>query len=167
MSVTLSNREAEIMAVLWEQGPSTVTEVKDKLSDQLAYTTVLTILRNLEAKEYVGHEADGRAHRYFPRDRAAGGTQERDPALGGKLFQGSADLLLTQLVADRKLSEDQVRRIREILDEKPARRNHDCRVAGLCARRRAARQRRRVDRRADRDACGVCSAAGSGSRRCY
>jgi hypothetical protein len=39
--------------------------------------------------------------------------------LAGKLFQGSADLLLTQLVSDRKLSDDQVRRIREILDEGP------------------------------------------------
>ena len=39
--------------------------------------------------------------------------------LAGKLFQGSAELLLAQLVSDRRLSEDQVRRIREILDEKP------------------------------------------------
>jgi len=69
MSVSLSNREAEIMAVLWEQGACTVAEVKEKLSDPLAYTTVLTILRNLEAKEYVGHEPDGRAHRYFARVR--------------------------------------------------------------------------------------------------
>ena len=120
MSVSLSNREAEIMAVLWEQGAATVTEVKDKLSDPLAYTTVLTILRNLEAKEYVGHEPEGRAHRYFPRVRQQAARKSAIRHLASKLFQGSADLLLTQLVADRKLSDDQVRRIREILDEKPA-----------------------------------------------
>ena len=120
MSVSLSNREAEIMAVLWEQGASTVAEVKDKLSDPLAYTTVLTILRNLEAKEYVGHQPDGRAHRYFARVRLQSARKSAIRHLAGKLFQGSADLLLTQLVSDRKLSEDQVRRIREILEEKPS-----------------------------------------------
>jgi len=120
MSVTLSNREAEIMAILWEQGASTVTEVKDRLSDPLAYTTVLTILRNLEAKEYVGHEPDGRAHRYFARVRQQAARKSAIRHLASKLFKGSADLLLTQLVADRRLSADQVRRIREILDEKPA-----------------------------------------------
>ena len=119
MSVTLSNREAEIMAVLWEQGPCTVAEVRQKLSDDLAYTTVLTILRNLEAKGYVGHEAEGRAHRYAPRIKQQAARKSAIRHLAGKLFQGSSDLLLTQLVSDRKLSEDQVRRIREILEEKP------------------------------------------------
>lgn len=117
MSVTLANREAEIMDVLWEQGPSTVAEVRQKLSVELAYTTVLTILRNLEAKGYVGHQAEGRAHRYFPRIKQQAARKSAIRHLAGKLFQGSADLLLTQLVADRRLSEDQVRRIREILDE--------------------------------------------------
>jgi BlaI family transcriptional regulator, penicillinase repressor len=119
VSVSLSNREAEIMAVLWEQGASTVTEVKDKLSDELAYTTVLTILRNLEAKGYVGHAAEGRAHRYCARIKQQVARKSAIRHLAGKLFQGSAELLLAQLVSDRKLSEDQVRRIREILDEKP------------------------------------------------
>ncbi len=118
MSVSLSNREAEIMAVLWQE-PATVAEVKDKLSDELAYTTVLTILRNLEAKGYVGHEAEGRAHRYFPKIRQQVARKSAIRHLAGKLFQGSAELLLAQLVSDRKLSDDQVRRIREILDERP------------------------------------------------
>jgi predicted transcriptional regulator len=118
MSVSLSNREAEIMAVLWQK-PATVAEVKAKLSDELAYTTVLTIIRNLEAKGYVGHEAEGRAHRYFPKIRQQVARKSAIRHLAGKLFQGSAELLLAQLVSDRKLSDDQVRRIREILDEKP------------------------------------------------
>jgi BlaI family transcriptional regulator, penicillinase repressor len=121
VSVTLANREAEIMDVLWEQGPSTVAEVRQKLSVELAYTTVLTILRNLEAKGYVGHESEGRAHRYFPRIKQQAARKSAIRHLAGKLFQGSADLLLTQLVADRRLSEDQVRRIREILDEEKPR----------------------------------------------
>jgi BlaI family penicillinase repressor len=64
MEITFTDREASLMEVLWEQGPSTVAEVREHLADRLAYTTVLTILRNLESKGYVTHDEDGRAHRY-------------------------------------------------------------------------------------------------------
>jgi BlaI family penicillinase repressor len=63
MQINLTDREAELMDVLWEHGPSTVAEVRAKLADELAYTTVLTMLRTLETKGYVRHEAEGRAHR--------------------------------------------------------------------------------------------------------
>ena len=55
------------MTWLWANGSGTVSEVKDGLGDPLAYTTVLTILRNLEAKGFLTREDEGRAHRYFPR----------------------------------------------------------------------------------------------------
>jgi predicted transcriptional regulator len=119
MSISLANREAEIMAVLWDHGPSTVSDVRERLSDELAYTTVLTILRNLEAKDYVGHEAEVRAHRFFAKVQRQAARKNAIRHLATKLFEGSSDLLLTQLVSDRKLSEDQVKRIREILSEKP------------------------------------------------
>ena len=53
------------MGVLWSAGSATVAEVRDRLPADLAYTTVLTILRNLEAKGFVRHEGEGKAHRYF------------------------------------------------------------------------------------------------------
>ena len=62
--IYLTDREADVMQVLWDHGPSVVNEVKDKLADELAYTTVLTILRTLETKGYVKHEEEGRVHRY-------------------------------------------------------------------------------------------------------
>lgn len=119
MAVSLSNREADVMALLWELGPSTVTEVRAKLKDELAYTTVLTILRNLEAKGYVTHLTEGRAHRFSAAVRQSTARKSALRHLTAKLFQSSSDLLLTHLVSDHKLSEDQVRRIRKILDEKP------------------------------------------------
>lgn len=114
--VVFTDRELDIMAVLWERGPSTVAEVRDHLSDRLAYTTVLTILRTLEGKGHVGHEEEGRAHRYHPRvdrDRAQVSALQR---LTRKLFSGSTELLLTQLVSDRHLSEEELQRMRELLD---------------------------------------------------
>ena len=116
--VVFTDRELDIMAVLWERGPSTVAGVKDHLSDRLAYTTVLTILRTLEEKGHVGHEEEGRAYRYHARverDEAQGSALDR---LTRKLFSGSTELLLTHLVEDRDLGEDELQRIRQMLDER-------------------------------------------------
>ena len=59
-----TDRELDIMAVLWEHGPSTVADVRARIPIELAYTTVLTILRTLEEKGHVGHESEGRAERH-------------------------------------------------------------------------------------------------------
>lgn len=115
MKIVLADREAEVMEVLWTHGPSTVAEVRDHLKDNLAYTTVLTILRNLEGKGYLGHNEEGRAHRYLPLilREAAQRSALRD--LATKLFSGSSSLLLTQLVRDEDLTEKDLERIRRLL----------------------------------------------------
>lgn len=118
MDIYFTDREADIMQVLWQRGPSTVAEVREGLSDELAYTTVLTMLRTLEQKEYVGHEEEGRTHRYFAAVDQESARKSALQHLTGKLFQGSSELLLTQLVSDQKLSKDQIGRIRKLLDEK-------------------------------------------------
>ena len=113
--IHLTDREADIMQVLWEHGPSVVNEVKDKLADDLAYTTVLTILRTLEQKGYVRHEEEGRVHRYSAAVKREAARKSALQHLTGKLFQGSAELLFTHLVSDRKLSKDQIQRMRDLL----------------------------------------------------
>ena len=118
MSLRLSDRELDVMAVLWARGSGTVAEVREALPDPLAYTTVLTVLRTLEEKGFVGHEEEGKAHRYLPlvaRERAGRSALTR---MVDKLFDGSPELLLTQLVSDRKLSPEDIRRLRKILDQR-------------------------------------------------
>ena len=117
--IYLTDREADVMRVLWEHGPSVVNEVKDQLHDELAYTTVLTILRTLEQKGYVGHEEEGRVHRYFAAVKEEAARKSALQHLTGKLFKGSAELLFTHLVADRKLSKDQIQRMRDLLAQNP------------------------------------------------
>ena len=113
--IYLTDREADVMQVLWEHGPSVVNEVKEKLADDLAYTTVLTILRTLEQKGYVRHEEEGRVHRYFAAVKEDAARKSALQHLTGKLFKGSAELLFTHLVSDKKLSADQIQRMRELL----------------------------------------------------
>ena len=109
--VTLGDRELDVMAVLWEIGSGTVGEVRDRLDADLAYTTILTILRNLEAKQYVTHKEEGRAHRYFP--RVAEQTAQRNAVtrVVNALFHGSHEQLLAQLVEDKALSAEELRRL--------------------------------------------------------
>lgn len=116
MQVVLADREAEVMNALWEHGPSTVAEVRGRLSDDLAYTTVLTVLRKLESKGYVGHAEEGRAHRYraLVSRKAAQRNALRD--LATKFFKGSTELLLTHAVSEQRISEAELQRLRQLID---------------------------------------------------
>jgi BlaI family penicillinase repressor len=115
--IVLAERESELMQVLWEYGPSTVTEVRGKLKDELAYTTVLTVLRKLEIKGYVSHQEDGRAHRYSARIARDAARRSALRDLARKLFKGSSELLLIHLVEEQGLTEEQAKRIRALLDK--------------------------------------------------
>ena len=119
MDIALTDREADVMQLLWDHGPSVVTEVRARLSDELAYTTVLTILRTLEAKGYVGHKEEGRVHRYFAAVQQQAARKSALRHLTSKLFKGSSKLLFAHLVSDRKLSPEQIQRMRSLLDGKP------------------------------------------------
>ena len=117
MDIQFTDRELDIMGVLWETGAATVAEVRDALADDLAYTTVLTILRTLEEKGYVTHDEEGRAHRYRPLVEKQKAEKSAVSKLVKKLFKGSPEALLTQLVADRKLSAADLKRMRKLIDE--------------------------------------------------
>ncbi|HEY8483267.1 MAG TPA: BlaI/MecI/CopY family transcriptional regulator [Longimicrobiales bacterium] len=118
VEVTFTDRELDVMGVLWEYGPSTVAEVRERLPDRLAYTTVLTVLRTLEEKGRVAHKEEGKAYRYYPlveREQAGKSALRR---LLRKVFRGSPELLLTHLVSEKDLTADEIRRMRKLLDER-------------------------------------------------
>jgi len=112
MKIAFTDRELDVMAVLWAgssaRGPKFVSVWRNKL----AHTT------ELEEKGYVGHTGEGRAYRYRPlvKRAAAGRTALR--GLLDKMFQGSPALLLTQLASDRSLDKQELRRLRRVLDER-------------------------------------------------
>jgi predicted transcriptional regulator len=118
VDIVLADREAEIMEVLWDRGPSTVTEVKEHVADELAYTTVLTILRNLEAKGFITHDTDGKAHRYSAVIERDAARRSALRAMADKFFKGSTSMLLTHLVADEKLKPEDVKRLRTLLSKR-------------------------------------------------
>ena len=118
MTVLFTERELDIMAVLWEHGPSTVAEVHEHLADDIAYKTVLTMLRILEQKGHIGHTEEGRAHRFYAIvKREQAGVTAMDRVLD-KIFGGSEEMLIAHLVRDRKLDATELRRLRKMLGKK-------------------------------------------------
>jgi predicted transcriptional regulator len=118
VEIAFTDRELDVMGVLWDLGGASVAEVRDRLPDDLAYTTVLTVLRTLEEKGYAGHTEAGKAYRYHPlvqRQDAGTSVLRR---ITRKLFKDSPELLLTQLVSDRGLSDDELRRMQKLLEDR-------------------------------------------------
>ena len=111
----LGDRELDVMGVLWDLGSGTVSEVRERLPADLAYTTVLTILRNLEAKDLVSHTTEGKAHRYVPRVARRAARKSALTRIVDKLFHGSPEQLIAQLVEDEALSADDLKRLRALL----------------------------------------------------
>jgi predicted transcriptional regulator len=118
MSDQLTDREADIMRVLWERGPSSVSEVRAGLRSELAHTTVQTMLRILESKGFARHEEEGRQHRFYAAVPENTARQSAMKHLVAKLFRGSSELLFAQLVSDQKLTPEQIRRMRKLLSQK-------------------------------------------------
>lgn len=116
----LTRREMDVMAVLWDLGSATVAEVRERIDDDLAYNTVLTMLRILEGKGLAGRERHGRAHRYRPLLGRAEAGRSILGRLRDKVFSGSAELLMIQLVSEEQLSPEAVRRLQELLERQLA-----------------------------------------------
>lgn len=119
--LSLGERELDVMAVIWELGSGTVGEVRERLPVRLAYTTVLTILRNLETKGFLAHQEEGKAHRYFPTVEQRAAQQSALRRLVNSLFQGSAEQLLARLVADHDVTASDLRRLARRISERPRR----------------------------------------------
>ncbi len=111
-------RELAVMSILWRRGSATVSEVRDDLEEDLAYTSVLSALQTLEEKGYVRHEPEGRAYRYFPTVEAVRAGGSALSRIRDSIFQGSAERMFAQLVSDKKLSRAELERMRKLLAQR-------------------------------------------------
>ena len=111
--------ELEILRVLWSRGPSTVREVHDALSSKksMGYTTVLKLLQIMTAKGTVRRNETQRAHVYEPCLPAEQTKRQLAGDMLQRVFEGSASQLMMHALADRKASPDEIRELRQLLDE--------------------------------------------------
>jgi predicted transcriptional regulator len=108
-----SERELDILKVLWDIGSSSVRDVHDRLSPELglAFNTVQTFLRNMEEKGLVGHRAEGRTFIYFP-------THTREQVTSrflSKVFGGALDQFVLSMLRASDASPDELRGLEELI----------------------------------------------------
>ena len=116
--ITFTPRELDVMSILWRSRSGTVNEVRDALGEDLAYTSVLSVLQTLEEKGYVRHESEGRAYRYHPTVAPEKAGRSALARIREAVYQGSAELMFAQLVSDRKLKREELERMRCLLADR-------------------------------------------------
>lgn len=116
VSETLTQREAEIMAVLWELGSCTADQIRQALPDAPHDSTVRTLLRVLESKGYARHTARGKAYLYHPAVKRANAERRVLRSVLQRFFGGSAALLVQRLMEDEQLTPEQLERLKEQTD---------------------------------------------------
>jgi BlaI family transcriptional regulator, penicillinase repressor len=107
-SDTLTGREAQVMEAVWRLGEATAEQVREALPQALHDSSVRTLLRILESKGYLRHEARGKAYVYSARvERAkAQGRALRDVL--ARFFGGSAEDLVLRLLEEDHLTFEQL-----------------------------------------------------------
>ena len=114
----LGERELDIMQVLWQSGSATVADVHQSLQnkrDDIAYTTVQTMLNRLEAKGLVRRDDSDRAHRYLPVLKEPAVVNRAIQKLAERFFSGSVEALATRLV-EKDLSLEQLEHLQQLID---------------------------------------------------
>lgn len=115
----LSNRERQIMDILYRNGSATAAEVHEKLPDPPSYSAVRATLRILEEKGQVRHEQDG--PRYVFRPAVARDKAKRTAVrhLLATFFDGSTELAVATLLDESasQLSEDDFKNLKKLIDE--------------------------------------------------
>jgi predicted transcriptional regulator len=121
-SIDLTQAELRVMEVVWRKGKATVPEVVETLAEEadLAYNTVLTMMTILERKGYLRHTPPktGRAFVYHPKVNRRQASRNAVRHLLGRFFGDSAEALVLNLIEDEKLSDAQLKRVRELLKDK-------------------------------------------------
>jgi predicted transcriptional regulator len=109
------------MKVLWERGESTVADMVTATSaeTELAYTSVLTIIRILETKGYVCHRQEGRAFLYSACVGEAEASRSEVRHVLQRFFGNSRERLLLSLLGDEEIRPDELKRLRGMIARLP------------------------------------------------
>jgi len=116
----LGDLQLRIMKILWLRGEATVTDVLADLTgpSDLAYTTVATMLRKLEAKGLVTHRIEGRSFIYRARVKEEEVTRTMADHFVERLFEGSLTEVVSHLLSTREVSKDELETLERLIAER-------------------------------------------------
>ncbi|MFH1741611.1 MAG: BlaI/MecI/CopY family transcriptional regulator [bacterium] len=114
----LGRRQKAVMEIVWELGEATVHDVRDRLNRDLAYTTVLSTMQQLEKSGWLRHRFEGRMNVYQPtRTREQVGSQSL-LEFTTRVFGGDPLLLFQHLLENEKLTQGDLARLKKMIDQR-------------------------------------------------
>jgi predicted transcriptional regulator len=120
MEPHFTDRQLDLMNILWDEGSATVREARKTLDEELAYTSVLTVFQTLEKNGHVRHEPEGKAYRYHPTvSRSQAGKAAATYVLR-RVFDGSAEKFLRALADQETVASEGNRELPETLESREA-----------------------------------------------
>jgi predicted transcriptional regulator len=114
----LTKLELQIMQVIWRRGPSNVRAVQEGLEQELAYTTVQTMLNILQRKGKLKRELRGRAFEYSATVTEAKALGHAVKDLVDRMFGGSSEDLVMSLIKSRQIDAKKIAELSKRLEEK-------------------------------------------------
>ena len=117
--------ELELLQILWDQGPSTVREIFNRLEDKRGYTTVLKHFQIMFEKGLVERELDGQSHRYSARNSEQSTQRSIVQHLVDGAFRKSSHALVMHVLDDRETTTEELAEIRKLVDKLESERNDE------------------------------------------
>jgi predicted transcriptional regulator len=114
---TLTKLELQIMQVIWRHGASNVGAVQEALEQQLAYTTVQTMLNILHRKGKLKRKLRGRAFEYSATVTEVKALNHAVRDLVDRMFGGSSEELVMSLIKSRQIDAKRIARLSKQLDK--------------------------------------------------
>lgn len=114
----LTNKEEEIMQVLWKLEKAFVKEILKELQDELHYNTVSTTIRKMEDKGYVKHIAYGKTHQYYPAVSKELYRKKFIKKTIDNYFENSYKNVVSFFAKEEKISVEELKEIIELIENK-------------------------------------------------
>ena len=118
-SKTLTEAELRLMRLLWDMGECSVQDLVSAMpaESRLAYTSVLTTIRILEAKGYVEHRQEGRAFLYLPRVAEQDAQQTEVRHVLTRFFGNNREKLMLAVLGNGEVNREELQRLKQLISE--------------------------------------------------
>ncbi|WP_425449031.1 BlaI/MecI/CopY family transcriptional regulator [Dethiothermospora halolimnae] len=116
----ISDSEWEVMKLLWEQSPSTSSEIIERLSQNTKWkpTTIKTLIRRLVKKKAIGFDDKNRTYYYYPLVKKEKFIRSESRSFLKKVYDGGLKAMFANFLEIEDLSKEDIEELKDILDEK-------------------------------------------------
>jgi BlaI family penicillinase repressor len=115
-----TERELQALKVLWQRKEASVREIWKSLNsaeEDLAYTTILSLMQVMEQKGLVGHRAEGKTYLYFPQVERSGVFRQLAAGFLDRVFDGAVDEYLVHALHGKRPGKEELDRLEQMIAE--------------------------------------------------